>query len=248
MEEELINWLLDIYRSSFRFKDIGTFQYVEFLHKKVILRERFAFIFVLTAPHYYSFDVISSQIFFYQNLFLSAFDIKDDESALKLLKELNLIRKRDISEPLIQAYMLWSVLDTHINEVDMRNLIEVFVNIFNAIWSAIIETNNSSLLSSLVEEITTDMFGQCSNSATLLSFTDTSVEILDNKIPNCHKQDLEDELLSILSFVISWLTEHKGINYRREIFAKKLSHVIKMEWYRMLSLDILKPIITLIWS
>ncbi|MHA1685106.1 MAG: hypothetical protein ACTSYD_01730, partial [Candidatus Heimdallarchaeaceae archaeon] len=61
-------------------------------------------------------------------------------------------------------------------------------------------------------------------------------------------QDLEDELLSILSFVISWLTEHKGINYRREIFAKKLSHVIKMEWYRMLSLDILKPIITLIWS
>ena len=130
----------------------------------------------------------------------------------------------------------------------MRNLIEVFVNIFNAIWSAIIETNNSSLLSSLVEEITTDMFGQCSNSATLLSFTDTSVEILDNKIPNCHKQDLEDELLSILSFVISWLTEHKGINYRREIFAKKLSHVIKMEWYRMLSLDILKPIITLIWS
>lgn len=248
LEASLVDWVLNIYRSSSSFNDLGSIQYIEFMNRKIVIRERFAFIFILTAPHYYSFDIISSQIFFYQNLFLTAFDITDDKSAQAFLDELTVIRKRDISEPLIQAYMLWSVLDIHVNEVDIRNMLEVFVNLFNALLSGFRQICDESSLASFLTSLTNSTLITASYVSSILSFAPTGVDIRDVKPPTCHIDEIKRELLSVLSFFLDWLDNHYGVDKRRELVASNLLPILKMEWQRMSSLDILKPLVFLLWS
>ncbi len=222
---------------------------------KIVFLSKFSFLFILVNPVTYSEEMITSQLFFYMKLFLNAFDIRDTQSARDLLNELEGSYRRKVSESLTHSFLLWNVLNSHIDDVDKRNMVEVFENVFNSVWDGIRGFGESSedlkvkaLLNTIPgifkEYLTTD--------------TDCLKNIYDINDDNCFnikKVDnicgitiqIKNELLQLLQFFVEYIIEMIGIDNYRHVAVNNLSTAIRTEWQRLKSLDLIKSILIITW-
>ena len=144
--DDIVRFLLKFYSETEKHPSLDDLQVLKFGNTKILFKHRYSFLFVLLSPPNYSTEMVSSQLFFFMKLFLNAFEITDEASSTEFLKELEGIRRREVSESLSHSFLLWNVLDLHIEDIDKRNLVEVFENILNSIWmgtKSYIEEKNS---------------------------------------------------------------------------------------------------------
>ncbi|MBA7583916.1 hypothetical protein ES708_25867 [subsurface metagenome] len=221
---------------------------------RIVFLSKFSFLFILVNPVTYSEEMITSQLFFYMKLFLNAFDIRDKESAKDLLNELDGSYRRKVSESLTHSFLLWNVLNSHIDDVDKRNMVEVFENVFNSFWDGIRDFDKSSenvqvkaLLSTIPgifeEYLKTDT--NCLKNIYDINDNSFNIKKIDN-ICGITIQ-IKNELLRLLQFFVEYIIEMVGVDIYRHIVVNNLSTAIRTEWQRLKSLDLIKSILVITW-
>lgn len=221
---------------------------------RIVFLSKFSFLFILVNPVTYSEEMITSQLFFYMKLFLNAFDIRDKESAKDLLNELEGSYRKKVSESLTHSFLLWNVLNSHIDDVDKRNMVEVFENVFNSVWAGIRGFGESSedvkikdLLDNIPgifkEYLKTDT--DCLKNIYNIDDNSFNIKEIDN-ICGITIQ-IKNELLQLLRFFVKYIIEMVGIDNYRQIVVNNLSTAIRLEWQRLKSLDLIKSILIITW-
>lgn len=229
-------------------------QTIHLKEARIVFLNKFSFLFILVNPVTYSEEMITSQLFFYMKLFLNAFEIRDRESAKDLLNELEGSYRRKVSESLTHSFLLWNVLNSHIDDVDKRNMVEVFENVFNSVWDGIrgfSETSDDVKVKNLLNNIP-EIFKEY-----LKTDTDCLKNIydIDDNSFNIKKVDnicgitiqIKNELLQLLRFFVEYIIEMVGIDNYRHIVVNNLSTAIRTEWQRLKSLDLIKSILIITW-
>jgi len=188
-------------------------------------------------------------MFFYSNLFLNAFNIKDINSAIEFVKELKNIKKKHVSESLTQSFLIWEALDKHVEAVDIRNILEAFSNILNAFLEGInnfwIEKGKEKERERLLREVEQHLKNtQCLKKYFLLS---EGIILSDEMVINEKLSKFKEELLKFVNFIIKIIVEREGLNVLRAIINEKVGRVIKNEWYRLQNLEILKELMVELW-
>ena len=221
---------------------------------RIVFLSKFSFLFILVNPVTYSEEMITSQLFFYMKLFLNAFDIRDKESAKDLLNELEGSYRKKVSESLTHSFLLWNVLNSHIDDVDKRNMVEVFENVFNSVWAGIRgfgESSEDVKIKDLLDNIP-GIFKEYLKTDT--DFLKNIYNIDDNSF-NIKEIDnicgitiqIKNELLQLLRFFVKYIIEMVGIDNYRQIVVNNLSTAIRLEWQRLKSLDLIKSILIITW-
>ena len=253
--DEIVKLLLSFYVKTEEQSSLEELQILKFSNSKVLFMSKYSFLFVLLSPPNYSTEMVSSQLFFFMKLFLNAFEIKDEKSANEFMEELEGIKRREVSESLSHSFMLWNVLDLHIEDIDKRNMIEVFENILNSIWMGIrmyeveSETKDERFK---IEALITNFKEFLEKNAYNLrksfelqeeegfSFTDIDVQ-------KGTTTEIQMEFILILKHMIEHLEEIIGIEGLRQVISYKLPITMKMEWDRLLGLGVLQDILASVW-
>ena len=252
--DEIIKMLLDFYNKSESVSALKELQLLKFAQSKVIFMSKFSFLFVLLSPPNYSTEMVSSQLFFFMKLFLNAFEIKDERSAQEFLQELEGIKRREVSESLSHSFLLWNVLDLHIEDIDKRNMVEVFENVLNSIWMGLrqycLETNNQS--ETVLKDIKRKLEDYIDENAVGIK---ACCKMDENKgfifseidIQKATTTEIKREFLLLVKTFTEILEEQLTIEVLRQIIAMKIPSTMKVEWERMQGLEILQDILNQVW-
>lgn len=249
-----IDMILSFYSKVERSDLFSGIQTIHLNEARIVFLSKFSFLFILVNPVTYSEEMIISQLFFYMKLFLNAFDIRDKESAKDLLNELEGSYRKKVSESLTHSFLLWNVLNSHIDDVDKRNMVEVFENVLNSVWAGIKSFDESSedvkvkaLLNNIPEifkeYLKTDT--DCLKNIYDINGNSFNIKEIDN-ICGITIQ-IKNELLQLLRFFVKYIIEMVGIDNYRHIVVNNLSTAIRTEWQRLKSLDLIKSILIITW-
>jgi len=253
--DSIVKTLLDFYKQSEEQPLLKDLQVLRFAKSKVIFMSKYSFLFILLSPQNYSTEMISSQLFFFMKLFLNAFEIKDEKSATEFLKELEGIKRREISESLSHSFMLWNVLDLHVEDIDKRNLIEVFENVLNSIWLGIrlyLVENESKISDDYLQELknSTDDYLEKNTYLIKEKFSleeDDGFSFCDIDIQRGTTVEIKREFLLLLKEIVDIIEDKLGVKELRQIVASKSPSTIKVEWERMMGLGILQDVLNTVW-
>ncbi len=253
--DSIVKTLLDFYMRSEEQPLLEELQVLQFAKSKVVFMSKYSFLFILLSPPNYSTEMISSQLFFFMKLFLNAFEIKDEKSVSEFLHELEGIKRREISESLSHSFMLWNVLDLHIEDIDKRNMIEVFENILNSIWLGIrlfLVENESKITTVSIQEIKEDIRDFLDKNTFLIKekFSlkeEEGFSFCDIDIQRGTAIEIKEEFLVLLKKIMDFVEEKIGIKELRQIVASKSPSTIRVEWDRMMGLGILQDVLNLVW-
>lgn len=253
--DSIIQLLLSFYNQSETQPTLSELQVLKFKNSKVLFMSKYSFLFVLLSPPNYSTEMVSSQLFFFMKLFLNAFEIKDIDSASEFLEELEGVRRREVSESLSHSFMLWNVLDLHIEDIDKRNMIEVFENILNALWVGIRmfvvesstdekETSLESLIINLKEYIEKSTY----HLKEAFKFEEEEgFDFCEVDVQKGTTTEVKREFLLLLRFIIDQLEDNFAAEGLRQVISYKLPSTIKREWERMMGLSLVQDILTVVW-
>lgn len=251
----LIEMLLDFYVKSEDKTTLKELQLLKFAQTKVLFMSKFSFLFILLSPPNYSTEMVSSQLFFFMKLFLNAFEIKDTKSAEEFLNELEGIKRREVSESLSHSFLLWNVLDLHIEDIDKRNMIEVFENVLNSIWLGLrmhCVENEKNLSSTLIQDVKKQLKGYIDKNAFTIreSYELNESEgfiFSDIDIQKGTTTEIKREFLLLVKTFMEIIEEQLTIEGLRQIIALKIPSTMKVEWERMQGLSILQDILNQVW-
>ncbi len=253
--DSIVKTLLDFYIQSDEQPLLKDLQVLRFAKSKVVFMSKYSFLFILLSPQNYSTEMISSQLFFFMKLFLNAFEIKDEKSANEFLHELEGIKRREISESLSHSFMLWNVLDLHVEDIDKRNLIEVFENILNSLWLGIrlyhVE-NESKLPADYLQEIKNATNNYLEKNSYLIKekFTleeDEGFSFCDIDIQRGTTVEIKREFMLLLKEIVDLIDDKIGTKDLRQILSSKTPSTVKVEWERMMGLGILQDVLNIVW-
>ncbi|MHA1667725.1 MAG: hypothetical protein ACTSUR_03620 [Candidatus Heimdallarchaeaceae archaeon] len=253
--DKIVKLLISFYEKSKEENLLEELQILKFKKTKVIFMTKFSFLFILLSPPNYSTEMVSSQLFFFMKLFLNAFEIKDEQSANEFLQEVEGIKRRQVSESLSHSFLLWNVLDLHIEDIDKRNMIEVYENVLNAIWLGIrmfiieemsieAETKIVSLIENYKEFITKNLL-YLKESCRITE--EEGFDFCEVDTQKGTSTEIRREFLLLLKHIITNLEEEVGIEELRKIIAYRVPDTIKVEWERLVGLDLIQDILSLVW-
>ncbi|MHA2357230.1 MAG: hypothetical protein ACXABK_00490 [Candidatus Heimdallarchaeaceae archaeon] len=253
--DSIIQQLLSFYKQSETQPTLKELQVLKFKNSKVLFMSKYSFLFVLLSPPNYSTEMVSSQLFFFMKLFLNAFEIKDADTANEFLEELEGVRRREVSESLSHSFMLWNVLDLHIEDIDKRNMIEVFENILNALWVGIRmfvvespteekETSLKTMITNLNEYIEKSTYHL---KEAFKFIEEEGFDFCEVDVQKGTTTEVKREFLLLLRFIIDQLEENFAAEGLRQVIAYKLPSTIKREWERMMGLSLVQDILTVVW-
>ena len=233
--DKTIEMLLDFYVKSEKKETLKELQLLKFAETKVIFMSRFSFLFILLSPPNYSTEMVSSQLFFFMKLFLNAFEIKDNRSADEFLQELEGIKMREVSESLSHSFLLWNVLDLHIEDIDKRNMIEVFENVINSIWLGMkmyYAENERDLSPNLIQDVKQQLKNYIDKNAYNIkeSYELNEVEgfvFSDIDIQKGTTTEIKREFLLLLKNFTEIIEDLLTIEGLRQIIAMKIPSTIK---------------------
>jgi hypothetical protein len=252
--DSIIKLLLSFYKETGKQPTLNELQVLKFKNSKILFMSKYSFLFILLSPPNYSTDMVSSQLFFFMKLFLNAFEIKDEESANEFLVELEGIKRREVSESLAHSFMLWNVLDLHIEDIDKRNMIEVFENILNALWLGIrMYIVESSAEKEITIEAIIENFKEYIVNNTYHLKEEFKVEeeegfdFCEVDIQKGTTTEVKREFIHLMKNIIEYLDDQFGKEGLRQIISYKLPSIMKREWERMLGLSLVQDILTIVW-
>lgn len=253
--EQMIQMLLEFYRKSENEETLKELQLLKFAQSKVIFMSKFSFLFILLSPPNYSTEMVSSQLFFFMKLFLNAFEIKDDRSAEEFLQELEGIKRREVSESLSHSFLLWNVLDLHIEDIDKRNMIEVFENVLNSLWLGLrlyYVEKEKELPNTLIQDIKklTENYIDKNTFNIKESYelnTSEGFVFSDLDIQKGTTTEIKREFLLLVKNIMEILEEQLTLEGLRQIVALKTPSTMKVEWERMQGLGLLQDILNQVW-
>jgi hypothetical protein len=253
--DSIVKTLLEFYVQSEEQPLLKDLQVLRFSKSKVVFMSKYSFLFILLSPSNYSTEMISSQLFFFMKLFLNAFEIKDENSANEFLSELEGVKRREISESLSHSFMLWNVLDLHVEDIDKRNLIEVYENILNSIWIGIrlyLVENETKITANYLQEVKKTMDDYLKKNTYLIKekFTleeEEGFSFCDIDIQRGTTVEIKREFLMLLKEIVDLLKDKIGEKELRQILASKTPSIIKVEWERMMGLGILQDVLNIVW-
>lgn len=252
--DSIIQLLLSFYKKTEEQPTLNELQVLKFKNSKVLFMSKYSFLFVLLSPPNYSTDMVSSQLFFFMKLFLNAFEIKDEESTNEFLLELEGIKRREVSESLAHSFMLWNVLDLHIEDIDKRNMIEVFENILNSLWLGIrMYIVESAAEKEVTIESIIENFRKYIENNTYHLKEDFKIEeeegfdFCEVDIQKGTTTEVKREFILLMKHIIEHLEELFGKEGLRQIISYKLPSIMKREWERMLGLSLVQDILTVVW-
>ena len=253
--DEIVNFLLEFYSKIENQTSLEELQVLKFINTKILFMSKYSFLFILLSPPNYSTEMVSSQLFFFMKLFLNAFGIKDDKSALEFLAELEGVRRREVSESLSHSFLLWNVLDLHIEDIDKRNMVEVFENILNSIWTGIklyIDETPSMNIEDFFKEfsktIQTYLDENYSYFKEVYSLSlEDGFDISEVDTKKITTSEIKREFLRLLSKIIDCLSQELGAESLRKIVSHKVPMAIKVEWQRLEGLGLIRDILEVVW-
>ncbi len=253
--DEIVKLLLHFYVKTEEQPNLEELQILKFDNSKVLFMSKYSFLFILLSPPNYSTEMVSSQLFFFMKLFLNAFEIKDEKSASEFMVELEGIKRREVSESLSHSFMLWNVLDLHIEEIDKRNMLEVFENILNSLWMGIrmYEVESGTKEEEFRIEKLIENFKEYMEKNTYIlkkSFTlteDEGFDFCDTDVQKGTTTEMKSEFIQLMKYMIEHIEEIIGIVGIRQIIAYKLPATMKIEWERLIGLRIVQEILGEVW-
>ena len=253
--DSIVRFLLDFYNKSTSQPSLEELQVLRFTKTKVVFMSKYSFLFVLLSPPNYSTEMVSSQLFFFMKLFLNAFEIKDDESSSEFLVELEGINRREVSESLSHSFMLWNVLDLHVEDIDKRNMIEVFENILNSIWLGLrlfFVENEAKHTKVTILEIKDKIKDFVEKNTFHIKETyeleeEEGFSFCDFDIQKGTTTEIKREFLILLKNINDILEEQLGVEGLRRIIASKIPTTLRLEWERITGLGLLQEVLHFVW-
>jgi len=252
---DIVKFTLQFYAEAEKNTDLTELQVMKFGNTKILFKCKFSFLFVLLSPPNYSTEMVSSQLFFFMKLFLNAFEIKDKTSSDEFLKELAGVRRREVSESLAHSFLLWNVLDLHIEDIDKRNLVEVFENILNSIWLGIksyIEERNSMKIEDFYEKFSENLQTYLAENYSYLkeiySLTlEEGFDISEADTKKITTSEIKREFIRFLKNMLDYIHREMGEDGLRYIIAHKVPMAMKAEWQRLEGLDLVQDLLDVVW-
>ncbi len=253
--DDIVRFLLQFYSEVEKHTSLDELQAMKFGNTKILFKHKFSFLFVLLSPPNYSTEMISSQLFFFMKLFMNAFEITDETSSNDFLKELESIRRREVSESLSHSFLLWNVLDLHIEDIDKRNLVEVFENILNSIWVGIksyIEERNSMKIEDFYKKFSKNLQTYLDENYSYLkeiySLTlEEGFDISEVDTKKITTSEIKREFIYFLNNMLDCLKKEMGEEGLRYIIAQKVPMAIKIEWQRLDGLNLIQDLLDVLW-
>ena len=253
--DSIVQLLLHFYVKTEEQPSLEELQVLKFSNSKVLFMSKYSFLFVLLSPPNFSTEMVSSQLFFFMKLFLNAFEIKDEKSANEFMEELEGIKRREVSESLSHSFMLWNVLDLHIEDIDKRNMIEVFENILNSIWMGIrmfeVESEKKDdkiTIENLIINFKEFLYKNAYNLKKSFELKeDAGFDFCNVDVQKGTTTEIKMEFILLLKHIIEHLEEDIGIEGLRQVISYKLPVTMKMEWERLLGLGVLQDVLASVW-
>ena len=253
--DDIMKFLLQFYSDAEKNPALDELQVMKFGNTKVLFKSKYSFLFILLSPPNYSTEMISSQLFFFMKLFLNAFEVKDETSSTEFLKELEGIRRREVSESLSHSFLLWNVLDLHIDDIDKRNLVEVFENILNSIWIGIksyIEERNSIKIEDFYKKFSEHLQAYLEENYSYLkevySLTlEEGFDISEIDTKKITTSEIKREFIHFLKNMLDYLQKEMGEEGLRYIIAQRVPVAMKVEWQRMDGLGLIRELLDVVW-
>lgn len=253
--DDIVKFILQFYVEAEKNTDLAELQVMKFGNTKILFKCKFSFLFVLLSPPNYSTEMVSSQLFFFMKLFLNAFEIKDKTSSNEFLKELAGIRRREVSESLAHSFLLWNVLDLHIEDIDKRNLVEVFENILNSIWLGIksyIEERNSMKIEDFYEKFSENLQTYLAENYSYLkeiySLTlEEGFDISEADTKKITTSEIKREFICFLKNMLDCIQREMGEDGLRYIISQRVPMAMKVEWQRLDGLDLIQDLLDVVW-
>ncbi len=253
--DDIVRFLLQFYSEAEKHSSLDELQVLMFGNTKILFKHKHSFLFVLLSPPNYSTEMISSQLFFFMKLFLNAFEITDETSSTEFLKELEGIRRREVSESLSHSFLLWNVLDLHIEDIDKRNLVEVFENILNSIWVGIksyIEERNSMKIEDFYKKYSENLQAYLDENYSYLkevySLTlEEGFDISEVDTKKITTSEIKREFICFLKNMLDCLQKEMGEEELRYIIAQKVPVAMKVEWERLNGLGLIQDLLDVVW-
>ena len=253
--DNIVNFLLRFYSEVENQTSLEELQVLKFDNTKILFMQKHSFLFILLSPPNYTTEMVSSQLFFFTKLFLNAFEIQDEASSDEFLKELAGIRRREVSESLSHSFLLWNVLDLHIEDIDKRNMVEVFENVLNSIWTGIknyIEKIDSMKIEEFYKNFSNKLQTYLDDNYSYLNeiYSLTLEEGFDMSEVDTKKittTEIKREFIYFLKNMIDCLQVELGDEGLRYVIAQKLPTAIKVEWQRLDGLGLFKDLLDVVW-
>lgn len=253
--DDVVRFLLQFYSEAEKKPALDELQILKFGNTKILFKSKYSFLFVLLSPPNYSTEMVSSQLFFFMKLFLNAFEVTDETSSSEFLKELEGIRRREVSESLSHSFLLWNVLDLHIDDIDKRNLVEVFENILNSIWIGIkgyVEERNSMKIEDFYEKFSENFQAYLEENHSYLkevcSLTlEEGFDISEIDTKKITTSEIKREYIYFLKNMLDWLQKEMGEEGLRYIIAQRVPVAMKVEWQRLEGLGLIRELLDVVW-
>ncbi len=253
--DDIIRFLLQFYSETEKQPNLEELQVLKFGNTQILFMCKYSFLFVLLSPPNYSLEMVSSQLFFFMKLFLNAFEVKDETSSTEFLQELEGIRRREVSESLSHSFLLWNVLDLHIEDIDKRNLVEVFENILNSIWIGIkryIDERNSIKIEDFYKKFSKDLQAYLDENHSYLkevySLTlEEGFDIHEADIKKITTSEIKREFIYFLRNMLNCLQKEMGEEGLRYIIAQRVPVAMKVEWQRLDGLGLIQDLLDVVW-
>ncbi len=253
--DDIVKFLLQFYSEAEKYPNLEELQVLKFGNTQILFMCKYSFLFILLSPPNYSLEMISSQLFFFMKLFLNAFEVKDETSSNEFLQELEGIRRREVSESLSHSFLLWNVLDLHIEDIDKRNLVEVFENILNSIWIGIkryIDERNSIKIEDFYKKFSKNLQAYLDENYTYLKdvYSLTLEEGFDIREVDTKKittSEIKREFIYFLKNMLDYLQKEMGDEGLRYIIAQRVPVAMKVEWQRLDGLGLIQDLLDVVW-
>ncbi len=253
--DDIVKFLLQFYSEAEKNPNLEELQVLKFGNTQILFMCKYSFLFILLSPPNYSLEMVSSQLFFFMKLFLNAFEVKDETSSNEFLQELEGIRRREVSESLSHSFLLWNVLDLHIEDIDKRNLVEVFENILNSIWIGIkryIDERNSIKIEDFYKKFSKDLQAYLDENHSYLkevySLTlEEGFDIHEADIKKITTSEIKREFIYFLRNMLDCLQKEMGEEGLRYIIAQRVPVAMKVEWQRLDGLGLIQDLLDVVW-
>ncbi|MHA1202376.1 MAG: hypothetical protein ACTSQ4_07635 [Candidatus Heimdallarchaeaceae archaeon] len=253
--DDIVKFLLQFYSEAEKNSNLEELQVLKFGNTQILFMCKYSFLFILLSPPNYSFEMVSSQLFFFMKLFLNAFEVTDETSSNEFLHELEGIRRREVSESLSHSFLLWNVLDLHIEDIDKRNIVEVFENILNSIWIGIkryIDEKTSIKIEDFYKKFSENLQTYLDENRSYLkevySLTlEEGFDISEVDTKKITTSEIKREFIYFLRNMLDCLQKDMGEEGLRYIIAQRVPVAMKVEWQRLDGLGLVQDLLDVMW-